>query len=170
MSIGSQKSRPSSSQGPHPLVSSRSAPVLRSASASEVQRLERPPRELPSPDSPVRRVEQLHPAVSTADATPQTLPEGKGDHKHAPLPQVHGGGTAGMSLVRFVGAFMLPPHAPFEEENDALTALTESVQASVQQQPDTAGLSSGEVTPLTRPATPQGPGNGDSSGRPASSR
>jgi len=49
--------------------------------------------------------------------------------------------------VRFVGTFIVDPATSFGQESDALTALTESVQRSVQQQPDTATASSGEVTP-----------------------
>lgn len=171
MTIGSQKSRPSLAQGSHPLVSSRSEPVLRSAPASESKRLERPPAETPSPEATVRRVEQLFPVPASTASSRGSSPDSKGEHKHHSVQETRPGPAPGPStLVRSVGAFMLAPHTPFEEETDALTALTESIQCSVQQQPDTAAASSGEGTPMSRAVTPDAFDSADPSRRPMASR
>lgn len=138
MSIGSQTSRPSA----HPLVSSRSAPQLSPAASTQDGGGAPVARRTPPPESPPGRVRQLHPTV----AGPGPSPDAKHDAKHpgSPLPAL---AHAGRGLVRFVGTFLLDQRTAFEEDSDALTALTESVQRSVQQQPDTATASSGEATP-----------------------
>lgn len=149
MSIGSQKSRPST----HPLVSSRSAPQLSSALTQE-ERAGPETQRTPSPVSPTVRVRQLHPSVSgggsSAHARQDSPSDSPRDTKHDakyqadPAPAL---GNAGRGLVRFVGTFMLDSRTTFEQETDALTAVTDSLQRSVQQQPDTAPASSGEATP-----------------------
>lgn len=157
MSIGTHKARPSSSQGSHPLVTSRSAPVLQSATSTETGRLQRPLRDSPSPERGLRLVGQLHPAVTSPGTSPPAghdtpqdakQPRGRAQAKEQPLPDTQTGAATG-TLVRFVGSFILSPQAQLEEDNDVLTVLTDSIQRSVQQQPDSAASSSGEATPQT---------------------
>lgn len=150
MSIGPQKSRPSA----HPLVASRSAPQLSSAASTQDERVEPVTRRTPSPVLPPARLRQLHPSIpssgSSADARQDSPSDTERDTKQdakreaAAAPAL---GSPGRGLVRFVGTFLLDSRTRFEEETDVLTALTESVRGSVQQQPDTAAASSGETTP-----------------------
>lgn len=149
MSIGPHTLRPSSSQGAaQPLVPSLSAPELQSLRSTQAPRIGyAPPETPPVPELAARVVRQLHPVVTSPGAVPQARHEAK-----------HAGGQGAPApgwpapLVRSVGTFMLPAQTRFEQDSDALTALVQSVNSSELQQPDTATVSSGEVTPL-------GPGN-----------
>lgn len=148
MSIRPHPTRPSCLQGAaHPLVSSRSAPELRSALSTQAQRIAQPPRETPGPAVPATRVvRQLHPVVGSPGGSPQALHETKNEAKHA-------GGQGALvpgrpaPLVRSLGTFMLPAQTRFEQDSDGLTALEQSVHIS-EHQPHTATVSSGEVTPV----------------------
>lgn len=150
MSIGSPKSRPSA----HPLVSSRSAPQLSSAASTQLGRVEPVTHRPPSPTLPQGRLRQLHPSLPGPGSSPDAKHDSPGDAPRDTKQEArHEAGSASAlgnsrpGLVRFVGTFMLNPTTSYGEETDALTALTESVQRSVQQQPDTAAASSGETTP-----------------------
>ncbi len=157
MSIDSPKSRPSSSLGSHPLVTSRSAPLLQAASSGSTGpgRIERPPSESPSPtaspEPAPRRVRQVYPGVAGAGGPGPARQE----EKRAAPPEAKAGGSP-RPLVRFVGEFNLASQVPLESETDAFTALAESIQRSVQQQPDSGHPSSTEGTPQARPSSPVG--------------
>lgn len=178
MSIGDSKARPSALQGAHPLVTSRSAPLLHTGSSSPAGsgRTDRPLPEPASPPASPRSVRQLHPAVTTGDASVTTArPDSKHEAKHragraaSPESQVtssqHGRVPAAPGpLVRLVGGFSLAPDPRLEEDNDVLTALVDSIQRSGQQQPDSAMPSSGEGTPRVQPGTPATSDTPDSPG------
>ena len=77
------------------------------------------------------------------------------EEKRAAPPEAKAGGSP-RPLVRFVGEFNLASQVPLESETDAFTALAESIQRSVQQQPDSGHPSSTEGTPQARPSSPVG--------------
>lgn len=148
MSIGARPPRPSALQGvAHPLVASRSAPELRGAPSTQALRTEPPPPAAPVPGLAARVVHQVHPVAAGPGSPPQARHEGRIDTKHAPSQGTPVPGRPA-PLVRSIGTFMLPADTRFEQDSDALTALTHSVHGSIQQQPDVMSPSSGEVTPL----------------------
>ncbi len=182
MNLDRSGAQPPGLPAAHPLVTSHSAPTLGTAAstAGGVGRVERPLRDSPSPDAGYLPLSRLHPAIPRIHMPPQVAQESKQESKQE---SVHGSsqdskqadprdaraparspapvGLAPGALVRFVGGFILSPHAALETDNDALTVLAESIQRSAQQQPDSAAPSSAEATPQTQPATPRPPGETD---------
>lgn len=174
MSVQSTKQRPSASLGIHPLVGSQSAPQLQSAASTGPRPMERPTRDSPSPEPVTRLVNRLHPVIGSTGASSSTRQDAKREARQESkqesqpaAPQDTKSGTAPGPLVRFVGGFMHTPESQLEEENDVLTVLVDSIQRSSQQQPDSAMPSSGDTTPLTRPASPRAPDEADSPHRAA---
>ncbi len=170
MDPGSAQTRYPPSPQAHPLVTSRSAPALPTAASTPGVdgRIERPLPDPPPPGPATRRVRQLHPAVAGTTCAPDAKRESTHESKqaeHRASPQDArpdaDRGTAPGALVRFVGGFVLSPQPTLETENDALTVLADSIERSVQQQPDSGGPSSADATPRTRPATPRQPGEPD---------